>query len=230
MSLNNINTIRNITLTGLLILILTGLAMSLLVRKVLIIITGGFCFITGFTGLLIVLNKDKFLPFKFKKFILINIILKIEMLLANMLKINAENIMQYFIFLNNRLNPDLSIKKLLLLLPRCLQQATCDRDLSMDINNCLRCGRCQIADIIKISEPGKIEVRLVGGGSLALEKIKEINPDGIIAVACERELIDGIRGTLNIPVWALKNLRPEGPCLNTKIHLNELKEILEKHS
>jgi hypothetical protein len=70
-------------------------------------------------------------------------------------------------------------------------------------------------------------VKLVGGGTLALEKIKQINPDVIIAVACEKELIDGIKETLDIPLWALKNLRPNGPCLNTKIRLEELVEILE---
>jgi hypothetical protein len=90
------------------------------------------------------------------------------------------------------------------------------------------CGKCQVAEIIKIVEPKKVEMRLVGGGTLALEKIKEINPEGVIAVACERDLIKGIKEAFNMPVWAIANLRPNGPCLNTKIQLDELERVLEK--
>lgn len=233
MNLNNgITSVRNITLVELTVLIIVGLAVTVLVENLLVKVAGVFCFMTGFTGFFVVFNKDKFLPvpFKVKKWIIMNIILKIEIMFATIFKMNTEAIMQYFIFLNNRLNPDGHGKKILLLLPRCIQEATCTRDLTLDIKNCLRCGRCQIADILKIVEPKDLEVRLVGGGTLALEKVSQINPEGIISVACERELIDGIKETLHIPVWALKNLRPNGPCLNTKIQLEKLVEIIDRGS
>ena len=53
------------------------------------------------------------------------------------------------------------------------------------------------------------------GGQMALQIIDAIKPTAVIAVACERELACGIRDTASIPVIAIPNERPEGPCKNT---------------
>ena len=73
----------------------------------------------------------------------------------------------------------------------------------------------------------KIDIELVGGGTLALEKIKRKRPQIIIAIACERELIDGIRRVSGFPVWAINNQRHDGPCHNTTVELEELERILK---
>jgi hypothetical protein len=181
-------------------------------------------------SLIIMTGMDRYLPlpYKLKKTILMNCILKLALILGKFIKADTENIIKYFVSINNRLNPDMKGKKFLLLLPRCVQYAECGKDLSEDIYTCVRCGKCQVADIIKATDGIDIHMCLVGGGALAVEKIKEIKPDGVIAVACEKELLEGIKEVIKIPVWAIMNLRPNGPCKNTVIKLEEFENILKK--
>ena len=108
---------------------------------------------------------------------------------------------------------------ILVLLPKCIQNSSCGKDLIESIRNCAECGNCQISDIVEICDNENIRLAVVGGGRQALEIVEETDPGIIIAVGCENELIDGIRGTINKTVWALINMRPEGPCRNTRVSL-----------
>ena len=220
--------IQNITIIGLIIFIVSGGVMVIVFRNFALNLAGILIFGVGLTGFLIVIKKERFLPLplKLKRWILINIIFTIEVFVAKILKIDVDLVMRYFIFLNNRINVSLR-GKMLLLLPRCLQNSKCSQDIMSDIQNCKRCGDCQISDVLLIAKPDKVAITVVGGGRRALEKVKEIAPDSVIAVACEKELIDGIKEIQGIPVLALENLRPNGPCLNTGLDIERLKEIFE---
>jgi hypothetical protein len=49
-----------------------------------------------------------------------------------------------------------------------------------------------------------------------------------LALACERDLMSGIKDIAEkIPVLAIPNKRPEGPCKNTHVSLRELEEALK---
>lgn len=104
----------------------------------------------------------------------------------------------------DNLNPD----RLLILLPRCLKKEI----RSQTIN--------------RINE-NPFKTLTVGGGEEARKAIRDFQPSFILAIACERDLISGIKDVAEkIPVLAITNKRPEGPCKNTHFHFEELEEAL----
>jgi len=140
-----------------------------------------------------------------------------------------EQLQGFIIRLNNRLvkaeNP--KTKKILLLLPHCLQVDECTIRLTHNIYNCERCGKCEIRDLIEISEEYKLNLSVATGGSLARRIVKELKPEAIVAVACERDLSHGIVDTYPLPVLGIPNERPFGPCLNTKVDLEKVKDAIK---
>jgi len=65
-------------------------------------------------------------------------------------------------------------------------------------------------------------------GAQARQKIVQVKPAAIIGIACERDLITGIRDVgYRLPVIGITNKRPFGPCKGAFIDLNELREAIE---
>jgi uncharacterized protein len=65
-------------------------------------------------------------------------------------------------------------------------------------------------------------------GAQARQRIVQEKPAAIIGIACERDLVSGIRDVgYRIPVMAIANKRPAGPCKGAFIDLNELRESIE---
>ncbi len=100
-------------------------------------------------------------------------------------------------------------EKLLILLPRCL-------------------AKDQLLAINALKDKYPIFVQTVSGGELARKKIKELRPTAVIGVACERDLVSGIRDVNSkISLIGIPNRRPEGPCKNTLIDMDELIRAIE---
>ena len=118
-------------------------------------------------------------------------------------------------------------EKVFLLLPHCIQFDDCDHRITKTIFNCEECGRCKISDVVKFGKKFGIIIKVATGGRLARRLVSEIKPDFIVAVACERELTEGISAVYPMPVIGIPNLRPEGPCRNTTFDLEILKKELE---
>jgi len=73
------------------------------------------------------------------------------------------------------------------------------------------------------------EFAVVGGGEEARALIGELDPAGVLAVACERDLVAGVREFAGArPVLALANRRPEGPCRNSEVDAEAARERLER--
>ena len=132
--------------------------------------------------------------------------------------------------LNNRLIPRRAkrsaARRLLVILPRCLQNFYCQQDIIQDVSNCRSCGRCDVANLIGFMEKYRFHMAVATGGHLAIELVRDYNPSGIIAVACERELLRGLKDIAYIPVIGIANRRPEGPCKNTMIGIEEFEAAL----
>lgn len=94
------------------------------------------------------------------------------------------------------------------------------------MGECVRCGACDLPGLLKIRDRFGIRCLLVSGGRQALAAVKSSNVGGVIAVACEPELIAGIRAAFPKPVMAIPNLRPEGPCRNTRVDIENLERTL----
>lgn len=100
-------------------------------------------------------------------------------------------------------------EKLLLLAPRCLSREALEQLKKMQ-------AEYHFSQVIAV------------GGSEARKAIATVKPRGIIAIACERDLLAGLKD-LNgrIPVIAFPNERPEGPCKNTLIPLDSIEKTVK---
>jgi hypothetical protein len=150
------------------------------------------------------------------------------MLLGAFFKSKKEVFQRFVINLNNSiiLKEKPKTRKILLLLPHCLQTTECTIRLTHNIYNCERCGRCGIRDLIELADENKLTLFVATGGTIARKIVMEAKPEAIIAVACERDLSGGLVDTYPIPVFGVWNERPFGPCFNTRVDLEKVKEAI----
>jgi len=151
-------------------------------------------------------------------------------LLGRLLRIPREGIERVFIDVNNLLIRSsqryVKPERLLVLLPHCLQFDECDIKITSDVYKCAGCGRCEIKALAGMAREANIQLSVATGGGLARRIVEKKKPEAIIAVACERELSSGIIDSYPLPIIGIINLRPSGPCLNTMVDLNEVKDAL----
>jgi hypothetical protein len=117
-------------------------------------------------------------------------------------------------------------EELLVLLPSCLQNSKCKQRVTTDIQECLRCGRCKIKDMLGLCEKYGVRCAIATGGRLALQMARDKSVKAVIAVACEKELRAGMFGVFPKPGLGIVNLRPNGPCTDTDVDLEEVEEAL----
>lgn len=117
--------------------------------------------------------------------------------------------------------------ELLLLLPHCLQYDQCPYKITRHVENCRRCGKCQMADILRISSAKGLQTEVVTGGTSARQAVQKYKPRAVIAVACERDLTSGMLDSFPLPVIGIINERPQGPCFNTRLDLKALEMAVE---
>lgn len=116
---------------------------------------------------------------------------------------------------------------ILILAPHCLQNVSCPHKITVDVNNCQRCGRCSINGLLNIAENRGVQLVVVTGGTFARKFAKDLNPKVIIAIACERDLTSGIQDIQGIPVIGVLNERPNGPCYNTSVQLCKIEQAVD---
>ena len=119
-------------------------------------------------------------------------------------------------------------EKILLLMPHCLQNADCSVKVTHRVQNCKRCGKCPIKDLLELTSKYGVDLAVATGGTLARRIVMERRPDLIIAVACERDLTSGIQDTMPLPVYGIFNERPHGPCLNTQVAIDRVEAVLQE--
>jgi len=184
-------------------------------------------------GLLLVFTilrgKDIFLSHKLRG-IVTKVLFPFMILMGRLVGVSKERVKQSFIELNNhlvrsnyhRIRPD----KLLILLPHCIQNFDCEIKITGNIRNCKGCGKCEIKELLEISEQYHVKIAVATGGTLARRIIVENRPEAIVAVACELDLTTGIQDSYPIPVIGILNERPNGPCINTKANIQKVKDAI----
>jgi len=159
-----------------------------------------------------VLTEKGYLASCVRKNWLFSLLVPLAIRLGNRFGISRDRMGNSFIKINNilvksRVRP-LAPKEVLVLLPRCIEKGM----------------RRKILEII---EQNQCKSYTATGGSSARKMIKEVRPKAIIAVACERDLLSGLQDVApRIPVIAIPNKRPEGPCKNTLIDLDFFQQSL----
>ena len=117
---------------------------------------------------------------------------------------------------------------ILLLLPHCLQNSQCKIRITANINDCASCGKCDIAELKALAERLNVKAAVATGGSLARKIIRDVMPDVIVAVACHRDLTDGVRDAWRFPIFGVLNERPNGPCIETCVSLHTIEFAIRK--
>ncbi|WP_236904942.1 DUF116 domain-containing protein [Clostridium formicaceticum] len=150
--------------------------------------------------------------------------------LGKVLKYDKNMIRKAYTDLNNRLIfngvYDFKGEEILILTPHCIQKSSCPHKITNDIYNCKRCGGCDVDQLILLKERYKTHFHLVTGGTLARKTIVEIRPKAVIAIACERDLFSGLMDVKKIPILAIINKRPQGPCINTQVDIEEVEKAI----
>ncbi len=119
-------------------------------------------------------------------------------------------------------------ERLLLLTPHCLQRNTCVHKVTTNVHNCKQCGQCQVGDLLSLANEYGCKFVVVTGGTLARLMIKEAKPKAIVAIACERDLVSGMADVFPVPVIGVLNERPCGPCCNTRVDMDRIRNVVEE--
>lgn len=147
--------------------------------------------------------------------------------------IDKDLLRQSFVALNNQLvhakRLRVPAEKTLILLPHCIQLFDCAIKITGNVDQCVRCGKCDIKGLLELAQEYGIDMAVATGGTLARKIIVEKRPRLIVAVACERDLTSGIRDSYPLPVIGVLNKRPHGPCFNTEIVLPEVERALAEY-
>lgn len=118
--------------------------------------------------------------------------------------------------------------RLLVLAAHCLQGGACGQNLSRGIDACKGCGLCPVKGLIDLRKRYGVICRIAGGGRQALGFVKETDVAAVVAVACERELVEGIFASFPKPVLAVCNTRPKGACHETQADLSQVEAAIRE--
>ncbi len=123
----------------------------------------------------------------------------------------------------------------ILLLPHCLRRtATCRAPYDSRGLQCLHCNPdCPVNQLTAAAEElGYGGICVAPGGRLALKFVTEMKPRAIVAVACEKELEEGIHGVREkaaemglLPLVAVIPLARDG-CIDTEVDIEQAIVVL----
>jgi uncharacterized protein len=103
-----------------------------------------------------------------------------------------------------RSRPGFSPEELLILLPRCL-------------------GKEAMQAAMTVSERYGVPLFVAARGRYARQMIAMRRPKGVVAVACERDLVSGVHDVAGkLPVLGTTLALPDGPCRNTDFDVRDL--------
>jgi hypothetical protein len=145
--------------------------------------------------------------------------------------LSRERIQRAYAGINNRVvmanRHRFKPEEVLVLLPHCLQDSGCKHRITVEVYNCKECGKCTVADIVKLGKETGVNIKMVPGGTLARKIIEETRPGAVVAVACENDLCSGIRDTGLLPVIGILNERPRGPCRDTRVDVKKVRSAVK---
>ena len=170
--------------------------------------------------------------FQKKTYALINALFPIAILIGKIFGFDRRKIERSFIAVSNQIIRRRHIKvppdRLLVVTPHCLQLADCPHKITRDpMANCKRCGRCNIGELVTLAEEMGFHFFVVTGGTLARQTVKKIRPQAVLAIACERDLTSGIQDVYPLPAVGIMNIRPFGPCYNTRVDMAQVRQEIE---
>jgi len=148
--------------------------------------------------------------------------------------LNKDKLRESFIAVSNALfyaqarRGRFSAERLLILLPHCIQWHKCPWKITWSIENCRKCGKCPLASLVDLHGHDGVYVYVATGGTVARRVVWESRPTMILAVACPRDLAEGIVDVYPIPAAGILLKRPNGPCFDTQLDLDKVYDFLRQ--
>lgn len=202
------------------------LVFSLILTLIFLVLVGGFLGIW-------LLTRNNRIPFILHTpmVLTVNYFMGFVIKIGQLFGFSREKLQRNYIHLTNNLVKSLRLRfspeDILVLAPHCIQKANCPHRITHDLNNCNRCGGCQIGNLTEMQEEFGFRLAVVSGGTGARQVVKKMKPRAIVAIACERDLMSGIQDVFPHPVLGVVNIRPHGPCLNTEVDWTELETAIK---
>jgi hypothetical protein len=166
------------------------------------------------------------------RWLLVKVLFPLMVLAGGLFGIARIKMDRALIELNNRmvrpLARGLRPGRLLMLMPHCIQWDDCKMKVTRNVRNCVGCNKCEIGELLELSDRYGIELFIATGGTVARRKLLEHRPDALVAVACERDLASGIQDAYPLPVLAIVNKRPQGYCVNAGVEIEDVKEAVRE--
>lgn len=166
------------------------------------------------------------------RWLLVKVLFPLMVFISGLFSIPRIKMERALIDINNRMVRPLRKRfrpgRILMLMPHCIQWDDCKMKVTRDVSNCVGCKKCEIAELVELSEEYGVELFIATGGTVARRKVADYRPDALVAVACERDLASGIQDAYPLPVLAVVNKRPQGYCLNAGVAMDEVKNALRE--
>ncbi|MBP1625821.1 MAG: hypothetical protein H6Q00_296 [Holophagaceae bacterium] len=116
----------------------------------------------------------------------------------------------------------------LVLLPHCIQLASCKAGVTEDIGNCYQCGQCPVGEALESSLVNRWDARIFNRSHKAARCAKECKPDLMVAVSCADRLLKGILKLPETPCFGIPLDLPYGMCVDTRFDTAEVEQAMER--
>jgi hypothetical protein len=101
--------------------------------------------------------------------------------------------------------------EMLILIPRCL-------------------SRSALEGVMEIAKRHDVATFVATRGAYARQAIRERRPKAVVAVACERDMVSGLRDVAGrLPVLGLTMQLPNGPCKDASLDLAQMEAFVRKY-
>jgi hypothetical protein len=199
---------------------------------ILLVFAGGIILAAlGVVGIVVTLLAARNFPFLQGPILLaIHFFFPAALALGRVLGIDRDRIRSSYVEVNNQLVRARKVKtepgRILVLVPHCLQWTGCPHKITVDVENCRRCGKCPVNELLALRDRYGVKMGVATGGTLARKYVEEYRPQAVVAIACERDLSSGIQDVGRLPVLGVANERPHGPCRDTCIKIERVEEAI----
>ena len=110
------------------------------------------------------------------------------------------------------------------LAPHCMRSPDCPATSTQYGVQCIECGKCKFAKIMKEARKNDYSLFILAGSSFVKKLIKEYKPDGILLLGCSYEInkvMMALDGMVSYGVILLRD-----GCVNTDADLNKIFEAM----
>jgi uncharacterized protein len=118
-------------------------------------------------------------------------------------------------------------RRVLILLPHCIQMARCKAGILDDLQACYDCGLCPVGDYMNAALLNRWEGRIFNRSHKAYRDAREYRPDLIVAVSCTDRLLKGLTKLPEIPSYVIPLSLPHGMCVDTDFSMPHLFAAME---